>query len=508
MSETLTAASGWPAVRLASWALPVALGVVGVIAQSFTYLNHDVAWVLWSSGRLLDGGVFGRDIVAANPPLIWWVSALPMAISRLTGMTAVTAFNLFMMAMLTLSLMSSDRLLRGAYSSGMRMAFLGIAAILLSLGAGRDFGQREHMTVILVLPYLLLVLARVRNENYSASFATLIGMAAAIGFAFKPHLMAVPLLAEGFLLTQIGLRRTLWRPEVAAAAATVVLYVAAVLVFARPYLFEALPDIAQVYWAFNKPDALSFASRTVIAGPVLIVALLMLPVKRWPVDASLFVIAAAGFMVAAILQWKAYSYHLYPVFAFSILAIMLMAFTGGVARTVALMVIAFYAVLPVRSLLDRLPSGPTGADRVAIVDFVNANTPQNGRFLAMSTHPFPGFPTALHTHATWASASNSRIFLPAVVKLSTEAQGAGTAEALRFAATKEHAAMLRDMTPPPDLVIVDTAPYRHAIYDTAFDFLAFYREDPAFDALWSNYREVDGAPPGYRAYVFNRGGQP
>jgi hypothetical protein len=60
--------------------------------------------------------------------------------------------------------------------------------------------------------------------------------------------------------------------------------------------------------------------------------------------------------------------------------------------------------------------------------------------------------------------------------------------------------MLRDMTPAPDLVIVDVKPMRHAIRDVVFDFLSFYREDQAFAALWSNYEEVPGAPEGYRAY--------
>ena len=47
-----------------------------------------------------------------------------------------------------------------------------------------------------------------------------------------------------------------------------------------------------------------------------------------------------------------------------------------------------------------------------------------------------------------------------------------------------------------------------AIREIVFDFVAFYREDPAFDAMWAQYREVRGAPEGYRAYVLHKEAAP
>lgn len=501
MTDITTTTAAPSALRLASWAVPVALAIAGVIVQSQAFLNHDVAWVLLSSERLLKGGVFGRDIVAANPPLIWWVSAFPMGLARLTGLAPLVTFNVFLAAMLSLSLIASDRLLRGQMEPVARALFLVVAAFLMSFGAGRDFGQREHMTAILAMPYLLLVLARMRGEDHGRLFAVAVGIAAAIGFAFKPHLMVVPVVTELFLMRHIGFGRTLRRPEFGAAFVTVVAYIAAVLLFARPYLFEAAPKIAEVYWAFNKPSLAGLAQNAVAAfGSLLLASLLLLAVKR-PATAQLFTIAAASFMVAAILQWKAYTYHLYPVYVYALLAVTVIGLEARIARYVTIGVLTFYAIISVGSLQDRLPAGETGSERAAMVSFVNGNTPAGGRFLAFSTHPFPGFPTALYTHASWASLSNSRIFLPAVVRLKHD--GDTGSPALQSAIASERAQTLKDLATLPDLVLVDVKPIRHAILNIPFDYVAFYNEDPALAALWAKYHEVPGAPEGYRAYRLN-----
>ena len=186
-----------------------------------------------------------------------------------------------------------------------------------------------------------------------------------------------------------------------------------------------------------------------------------------------------------------------------ILALALMAMASERLRAFAVVLLFFVVAFAVLGYRDQLPGGEDGREREEMIAFVNAHTPADGRFVGISTHPFPGFPTALYSHATWAPRTNSRLFLPAVVRLQFYS-GDGAAEEKRFAEDKEHRMMLRDMTPPPDLVVVDVKPMRHAIRDVVFDFVSFYRQDPAFEALWSRYQEIPGAPEGYRAYALRK----
>ena len=85
MTDTMTARPVPAALRMVPWAVAAGLGLAGIALQSVTYLNHDVSWVLWSSGRLLDGGVFGREPQAA---------ALAAAFERQWAALATTAAGL------------------------------------------------------------------------------------------------------------------------------------------------------------------------------------------------------------------------------------------------------------------------------------------------------------------------------------------------------------------------------------------------------------------------------
>ena len=79
--------------------------------------------------------------------------------------------------------------------------------------------------------------------------------------------------------------------------------------------------------------------------------------------------------------------------------------------------------------------------------------------------------------------------------------GADFIDTLRTAEKMAHEAIRADLAGKPDLVLIATGAMRHAIGESDFDFLEFYREDPAFDAIWASYREIGGAPEDYRAFV-------
>lgn len=96
-------AGRWKSLILVS--VPGLILCLGLAVQSSTFLNHDVAWVLYSSRWVFDGAVFGRDIVAANPPLIWWISLLPSRHKGYEGWRCVHCTN---STATTLARMGSD----------------------------------------------------------------------------------------------------------------------------------------------------------------------------------------------------------------------------------------------------------------------------------------------------------------------------------------------------------------------------------------------------------------
>jgi hypothetical protein len=483
--------------------IPLAIGFIGILLQSLTYLNHDVAWVLYSSEWLLEGKQFGRDIIDSNPPFAWWFSAIPQAIARAAGVSSILIFRVFVTLTIFASLAASNAVLRaGGTKTAPRFLFLSIGAYVFTTGVHRDFGQREFLTVLLIVPYLLTAARRMRGQEIAPFSAVAIGLAAGYGIAFKPYFLAVPTLVELALILRLRSFRTLYRPEALGGMASAGLCLTGILLFARPWLTDVLPEISKVYWAFDAPLTAVVVHFSTTLG-LLTLSIFFVRRTGWPEEAGNLLLAAVGFAISALVQAKGYSYHIYPAIACMLLALALCAPRMIAARSTGMAVLCVALGLNIgtsfANLYARSAYGRVGDKIGKVVAFVEANVPRGGSFLAISTHPYPGFPTAIYADRRWASLRNSRIILPAVVRLRTSASSSNSA-LLAFAEKKARDATTRDIEQKPDLVLVDVGKLRHAIGRIPFDFLGFYLEDPEFRLIWSHYERMPDAPEGYAAY--------
>lgn len=505
LDRALAAPSGSRPVRRDNLVvlLPALLSlVIGGLVQAQTYLNHDVAWVLNSSERLLHGGTFGRDIVAANPPLIWWLSALVAGLAGLIGADPIVTFRAVVLLLIAGVLLVLNRGLARVMDDRARAIFLTIVALLLTIGVHRDFGQREHLAVVLCLPWLLFVAGNAPNHSKAA----LAGFVAGIGICFKPHFLAVPLLVWAFVALRDRSLRPVLRLDSVAIVLTGLTYLVAAWFFARPYLTEVLPLISQVYWGFEYPLVAVVANNPL---PVLLApaALTVAWQSGWRTAPTIPALASVGFLSAALAQSKGYSYHFYPVLFFALVSITLAALTKSRAcnRIVALLSLGAGLLLTIvqaaPALTYRSASGAYGQQTACLVSLVQENVPESGGFMAFSTHPYPGFPVANYSHRRWIAATNSRLFLPAIARLRAKiGLSPEAARVLTLAETSERAAALKEMANRPELVLVDAQKSRHAIGRLPVDFIAFYTEDTAFARIWSDYQEIYSCAPSIRVF--------
>ncbi|MDF3352057.1 hypothetical protein HKX17_17480 [Sulfitobacter sp. KE34] len=496
--------SRWVRARQSALLPALVALLLGGLLQEQTYLNHDVAWVLNSSERLLKGGTFGREIVAANPPLIWWLNAPVAWLARLLGTEPVTTFRAVVLGLLALSLATFNCALPISLSRPRHAMLLTGLALVLTFGAGRDFGQREHLAVALNLPWLMLMAARAEGSAVSPLAAVLAGLAAGLGICFKPHFLVVPVLVG---LYAVARQRSL-RPMLSLENLTIVLtgvaYVAATWFFARPYLAEVVPLISQVYWGFSHP-----VYQVVLSQPlplVLCAVTLATALRRWRSAAPMVIaLAATGFLVAALAQAKGYSYHFYPVTGLALLSLALSALhhtrTLLVVGSVLTLGLTLLTIQSTVALGHRMTNGAYGTATACLVSMVQNQVPEGGAFMAFSTHPYPGFPVANYSHRRWVAATNSRLYLPAIVRLrAQEVLAPEAAKVLALAEQAERAAALKDMFHRPALVLIDAREHRHAIGTLPMDYEAFYTEDPAFARIWSGYQEINSCVPGIRAF--------
>lgn len=510
-----------PQIRLQGILLTLVIGAIfaaGIYVQHTVLLNHDVGWVIRSALWLLEGKRFGVDIVEPNPPLIWYVSLPAAALAHWNLLTEVDAIRLLTWLICALSVVVSYRLL-GALRRADRVldahvvlvAFV-VAICILPKGI---FAQREHLTVALAFPYCLLAAARLEHgAGVSNRFAILVGVMAGIGFAFKPYLLAVPLLVELVFIGSTRRFTSIFRPEIWAMGVTGLAYVVSIPLLNPEYLKSVVPLARTIYWAFENMPLAVLRSRLIVACEPALAAAVLLFLSRSVNKYHLVLGAAlAGYAISYWLQFKGYEYHRYPLTASALilLAVASVSAWRGLAalrtslppwltRAIQISVAAIGVVYFSQALAEtrqwyqsaNARDGSIGAARMRLVKLVDdlAGAQQPAYLYAFSTHPFPGFPTVNYTHLEWASRTNSQFVIPALLKRS-DRKAPKDQRRLDEAIAYQRQIVLEDFQRhEPKVVLLDAARGRHAIGGRKYDDIAFFCEDPRFAAIWTHYSEV------------------
>jgi hypothetical protein len=134
-------------------------GVLGVVmfAALRSPLKDDIAWLLYVAHRWMAGKELYVDVIEVNPPLIVWMSAIPITVARVLGISQqLAAMSAFSAIALGCAWWSACMLRpMGGVFAGRIPVFAVIGAVLLIIPAA-DLGQREHLLVAAFLPYLIV----------------------------------------------------------------------------------------------------------------------------------------------------------------------------------------------------------------------------------------------------------------------------------------------------------------------------------------------------------------
>lgn len=303
-------AAGGIAVDSRAWLAVVAAAVAGMAVQALWIpVDADVSWLITVCERLLSGDHLYVTIFETNPPASVWLY-LPLVwlaseVGAKPEAVVVGAFAAAGIASVMTTVRLASRLDRGPDPLFLAGA-LGLITLVFPMAL---FAEREHAALLLVLPALasLAVIAEGKALGKRAVFAS--GAAAGLVIVIKPYFVAAIL---GPALWAAYRRRSLSPivPGMVAASAVVVVYGAAIALFASAY-FAYLPLIAGTYAPMHN------AWWKVLVGPVLYPALygalaILLRPERIPSLAIAWVLGGAGFILAAIVQAKGYPNHWLP----------------------------------------------------------------------------------------------------------------------------------------------------------------------------------------------------
>ncbi|HEY2434492.1 MAG TPA: hypothetical protein VGI12_17595 [Vicinamibacterales bacterium] len=486
------------APRLFAWLLWLALAGLCVAALGPSYINHDAAWYLYMVERWRDGATLYRDVIDTNPPLIIWLSAPPVLAARALGVPHPALFKVYVLLLAAWSCAIALRAIRRSWPALTFPVFSAVVFAALPF-VKQDFGQREHLALLLTLPYLFMAASDARAPAWERLTT---GVGAGLGFAIKPHFLAAWLVVEVAALVARGARSWI-RMELVAAAATIAAYGVAVLVFVPQYL-PVLAEVREVYGGLNAPVSALIRLPEV---QIWIGAAALAASFRWGRDGRLPLMlfaAATGFVLAALLQMKGWSYHLYPARALLLLffvaatsvildrAPQFVALLRGGLTGLATVFAAVLAVSSARYVLEaRHPAAP---DLVTpLVDAIRRDAPEGPlAVLSTATFVYPAFPAVNYTHARWGLRQNSVLFLEALY--AGEEGPGGVAPPHPVAAMRPtERALFHELTDdlcrtPPRLLLVDAVDPRSRSTRRTFDVVAYVRQDARVAALLEHYR--------------------
>jgi hypothetical protein len=254
-------------------------------------------------------------MVDLNPPLVVWLQLPVIWLADRFGLGPTTVFRLAVLTLIVVCLALCARVLDAVVLPRHRFwVIVGVLAVLLSW-CRAHFGQREHIALAAVLPYLFASAAAAQGRPVGKPLGLGIGVLGSIGFGMKPHFLLVWLAAVGYVWWRR--RDDRWRLGVEGWAVVGMLLLYAIMIpIAAPYYLPQVERLASTFYAFARKDLFSLMRDSVEAvcgiGAILAYGL-MRPFIRYREACDILALAVAAFLVAALTQGKGFSYHYYPV---------------------------------------------------------------------------------------------------------------------------------------------------------------------------------------------------
>jgi hypothetical protein len=230
----------------------------------------------------------------------------------------VLFLRLLVVVMIFASVAWCLRLLRraGAFINPVAVALLGCALLAIEFSIGPyHFGQREHLLIILLLPYLLAAATGAVHRLQGMERCAL-GVAAGLAIWFKPQDVLVVIGIELFLLIRTRSLRRLLAPEVLSLVFTSCFILLLVRLLTPLYFTQTMPLLFDAYWALGTTNTLTLAlslHRYLLMVLVTIVACLAF--RRSLRDPATVLALVTGSIAASFaydIQHTDWPYHRYP----------------------------------------------------------------------------------------------------------------------------------------------------------------------------------------------------
>ncbi|MGN6572424.1 MAG: hypothetical protein ACTHLO_13530 [Pseudolabrys sp.] len=480
-------------IALPRW-LPLAAVLALAVAMRFvTVANTDVSWGLTMAEKWLAGARLYVDLIEVNPPATVFLYVAPVLLGRVTGLAPEIMVDALVFAAMGSCLWLSIRILRKSEIIDARQQWplAAIVAAAVAILPGQTFGEREHIALILFLPWLSVAAVRAKGMRPEGAMIVVAGIAAGLVAIIKPHF------AAAFVVTAAAAawNARAWRPLFAfenwIAAALLAAYAAFVALAYPQFYSEMMPLLAAAYIPVTRPLAkllVFYATPIWVSALILVAWLKGRAALRAPF--SLLVAASVGFSVSYYVQQKGWPYHSYPMLALALVGVVL-AFIDrwrGVASDGVRVTRGATAVIGAMLAVTTYVWMNFAVDCSALAAPIRALKP-HPKMLALTADLAVGHPLVRQVGGTWVSRVSAQWITAGVwLRRLNEHLDPATDARLEAYLQRDRAWLADDIgRNHPDVILVQPL--------SRFDWLAWARADPVLAAELDAYRPyatVDG----------------
>lgn len=445
--------------------------------------HHDVAWYLVATQKMLEGAVLYVDVIELNPPLNFYLTVPAIMLSEALNLSLVNGQYVFVAILTAGSIVWSGHILRdeGLLTPPYRATFLVLMAFGVTLSAFNSIAQRDHLLVILLLPWLIGQLSTAAGPGPIMRSAV-----AAIGICLKPHFLIFPILMLGRdMWRNRSLRPLIW-PEYLSMLAIGVSYATFVAIVHPLYFSEIIPTAQFVYGVYGDEFVDVIYSIRSLIGIALLLSLVS--VLRPTQGSGVFVLAILGGLMSYLAQGKGFLYHLVPLISFVILGGFWVAVSIQAQRSTRLL--SFFASAMMCSLVMALPF--YGSDLKDEVVMVARDLGVTQSILTASPSLDAGPAAALDLGTVWASRYPAQWIYPGGLEYRARTDCAKDPDICKsidqlLNRNREH--MMADLLhfEPELIAVAKETPIRVSQFRRWTDFM---EPHPKFGSFMSQYRLV------------------
>lgn len=471
------------------------LGVMAIVAFSVPLLfqiplSHDVSWQFWIARQMANGVPIYERIMEINPPLWFWM-AIPLHIMGTE--IGIQPDRLYIITILLFSAWSTlitGRLLFGVETNRQFGAMIALLAFFW-VAPLYDFGQREQLSLILALPYCVLMFKRVQKEAVASWVVIIISIAGAAGFALKHYFALVPILLEIWYFSYHRSWQNIIRTETIILGTSAFIYIAVILYFTPDFASKIVPLVASSYGGYERSFIVQLIRVEVLVWLCAIVTLFRLRKTLENRDkqiGDMLAISAIGYAASYFLQQKGWQYHAIPGAAFA--SLMLIHYLSCQRDPFKIMAAHPFALIgAIVFLTTGVARGPYNSDWAADMPRYFATTSPGDSVMIFTADPRRVFPFIEDYKLVWPSRHFAHWMLAAIVRAEANPAKFMTPELNKVAFDIRQQAVDDMICNPPTIILSQIRNAGGTVSPETFRMTDFFRRNASLNTyMTTNYR--------------------